>query len=130
MNVIVPQQPPDGLIITGVVLQINRCRGMPKLVDCDPKTDCFLNALRDLFAELAPIPGFTVLAGKQPRGIRSPKQGRSKLVDVFVNKIGQWLVELEVQGDVVLHVIIWEYQPVRRVEAAGLDEGFRRARCG
>ena len=72
---------------------------------------------------------FTVLAGKQPRGIRSPKQRRSKLMDVFVDQIGQWLVELEVQGDVVLYVIIWEYQPVRRVSPPGLIR-FSSTRCG
>ena len=65
LNVFVSEEPSDSLIITGVVLQINRCRSVPKLMDCDPKTGRFLNALRDLFAKLEPTPRCTISTGKQ-----------------------------------------------------------------
>ena len=64
----------------------------------------------------------TSFAWEQPGGIRSAKQRRPELMNVFVDEVGQRLIELEVQIDSVLHVIMRENEPIGRVQPARLDQ--------
>ena len=47
--------------------------------------------------------------------IRSAQHRRPELMNVFVDEVGQGLIELEVQIDTVLYVIVREDEPVRCV---------------
>ena len=76
----------------------------------------------DLLAEHESLFRLTALAREQPRGIRSAKQRRPELMNVFVDEVGQGLIELEIQIDTVLHVIVRENEPVGRVQPARLDQ--------
>ena len=68
----VSQHSPDRLIISRVVLEINRRRSVSKLMDRNSQADGFLNTLCDLLAEQEPVLRLTGFARKQPAGIRSP----------------------------------------------------------
>ena len=50
LAITVSKQLPHGLVLTRMVLEINRRRGVSKLMDRDPKSDRFLNARGDLLA--------------------------------------------------------------------------------
>ena len=64
----------------------------------------------------------TGLAWEQPGGIRAAKQRRPELMNVFIDEVGQRLIELEVQIDTVLHIIVREHQPIGRVQPTRFDE--------
>jgi hypothetical protein len=68
------------------------------------------------------ILGLTVLSRKQPGGVRSAKQRRSELMNIFINEIRQGLIELEIQIHSVLHIIVGENEPIRSLQPARLDK--------
>ena len=111
------KQPPYGLVVPRPVFEIDRRRSMSELVNGDPKSHRLLNALSDLQLNVFATFGLTALAREQPGGIRSAKQRRPELMNVFVDEVGQGLIELEVQIDTVLYVIVRENEPVRRSSA-------------
>jgi hypothetical protein len=51
LDIAVSKQPPNGLIISWMVLEINRSGSVSKLMDRHPQSDCFLNANGNLFAK-------------------------------------------------------------------------------
>ena len=105
-----------------MVLEINRRRGVSKLMDRDPKSDRFLNARGDLLAELESVLWLTAFAREQPGGIRSAKPRRPELLNVFIDEVRQGSIELEAEIDTVLHIVVRENQPIGRVQPAGLDK--------
>ena len=122
LDIAVSKQPPYGLVVPWPVLEIDRRRSMPELVSRDPKSDRLLNAHGDLLAEHERRLRLTALAREQPGGIRAAKQRRPELMNVFVDEVGQRLIELEIQIDPVLHIIVRENEPVGRVQPARLDQ--------
>ncbi len=122
LAITVSKQLPHGLVLTRMVLEINRRRGVSKLMDRDPKSDRFLNARGDLLAELESVLWLTAFAREQPGGIRSAKPRRPELLNVFIDEVRQGLIELEAEIDTVLHIIVRENQPIGRVQPAGLDK--------
>ena len=51
LDVAVSKQSSNSFIIARTVLEINRSGSVSKLMDRHPQTDCFLNAIGNLFAE-------------------------------------------------------------------------------
>jgi hypothetical protein len=51
LDVAVPENAPDRLVVSGVMLEVDRRGGMSKLVRRDAKADRLLNSLGDLTAE-------------------------------------------------------------------------------
>src|ERR1019366_9185453 len=92
----VSKQPPYGLVVSWAVLEIDRRRGMSELVRRDPKSYRLLDPPGNLRPEREPHLRLTALAREQPRGIRSGKQDWSKLVNIFVDQIGQMLIKLKI----------------------------------
>jgi hypothetical protein len=78
------------------VLEINGRRGVTKLMNRYSKSDRFLDAHSDLSAKHESILRLTSLTREQPGGIRTAKQRRSELLNIFVNEVRQGLIELEV----------------------------------
>src|ERR1019366_8893566 len=118
----VSKQPPYGLVVSRAVLEIDRRRGMSELVRRNPESYRLLDPLGNLDAEHNSRLRPTALAREQPGGIRSVKHRRPEIMDVFVDEIGQGLVELEVEIDAVLHIIMRENEPVGHVQPARLDK--------
>ena len=116
------KDPPYGLVVPRPVLEIDRHRGVPELMSCDPYSRRFLDAHSNLFAEHQSRLRLTALTRKQPRGIRAAEQCRPELMNIFIDQISQRLIERKVQIDPVLHIIVREHKPVGRVQATGLDE--------
>ena len=112
-----PEEAPHGLVVPWLMLEIDRRRGVPELVSRDPEPRGLLDPLRDLGAEHVCRFGIAGDAREQPGGVRPAEQHRPELMDVFVDELGQGLVELEVEIDPVLDVIVREDQPVGRVRA-------------
>jgi hypothetical protein len=122
LDITVAKKPTHGLVVAEMVLQINRCRGVPELVNCEAKSGRFLHAHGDLFAEEQFMLRLTGLTREQPRGIRAAKQRRSELMNVYVNQVRQRLIELEIQVNPIFHIIVRKHEPIRRVDPAGLDK--------
>ena len=99
LDITVSKHPPYRLIGSRMMLEIDRRRGVAKLMRRDPKSDRLLDTFNYLFAEQQFILGLTALSRKQPGGVRSAKQRRSELMNIFINEVRQQLIELEVQID-------------------------------
>ncbi len=96
------KHPPYRLIVSRMMLEIDRRRSVAKLVRRDPKSGRLLDTFSNLLAEQQFILRLTALSWKQPGGVRPAKQRWSELMNIFVDEVGQGLIELEVQIDAVL----------------------------
>ena len=104
------------------MLEIDRRRSVAELVNRNPESDRFLDAHSNLLAKHDSRFRISVFAGEQAVGIRSTKQRRPELVNVFIDEVRQGLIEFEVQIDTVLDIIMRENEPIGRVEPARLDQ--------
>ena len=92
-----PEEAPDRLVIAGMVLQVDCGRCVPELVDGNPQSGCFLDSLRDLDAKQMRVLRSSRRPRKQPISIRTA-QARTILLNIFVNQIGQVVIELKVSS--------------------------------
>src|SRR2546421_10919971 len=86
LDIAVAEQPLDGLVFTGAVLEIDRRTGMAELVNCHPHARRLLDALRNLGAEHVCRLGLTGDAREQPRRVGATHQCRSELADVLIDE--------------------------------------------
>src|SRR4029077_3143121 len=96
LNIRGSKQPPHGLVGPRPVLEIDRRRSMPELVNGDPKSYRLLNASSNLKTERDCHLRLIRFAREQPRGIRSAKQSRPELMNIFIDEVCQVPIELEV----------------------------------
>ncbi len=122
LDIAVPKEAPHGFVISGMMLEIQRCSGMAELVDSEPQARSLVDPLDDLGAEHVRRLGVAGHAREQPGGVRAAQQHRPELMNVLIDELGQGLVELEVEVDPVLDVIVRKDQPVGRVQAPRLDQ--------
>src|SRR4051794_5824475 len=102
LDIAVAEQPLDGLVFTGAVLEIDRRTGMAELVNCHLHACRLLDTLSDLGAEHVRRLGLTGDAGEQPGRVGAACQGWFELVDVFINEPGESFVERKFEVDPVL----------------------------
>src|SRR6266404_8895444 len=89
LDVAVTEQPSDGLVFAGVVLEIDRRTGMAELVNRYAHARRLLDALRNLGAEHVCRLGLTGDAGEQPGRVGAARQGWQEFVDVFIDQSGE-----------------------------------------
>ena len=116
------KEPAHRLIVSRPVLEINRSCGMAKLVNRNTKASRFQYPLGDLVAEKDLHLWLTALAREEPGGVRAAQQCRPEVMDVFVDQVRQCVIELKIQIDPVLHIIMWENEPIGRVRPARFVE--------
>src|SRR5436190_23755234 len=69
LNILVPEQAPHGFVVTGMMLEIEGCRGMSELVDSDPQPGGLLDPLGDLCTKHVRRLGLPAFPWEQPRSI-------------------------------------------------------------
>lgn len=100
-DVAVAQEPSNGFVITGVVPQVDGGGRMAELMDGDPQTSRLLDPCCDLDPEQMRVLGPAGGPWEKPISIRSTKQGRAILLNIFVDQRGEVVVELKGQVDAV-----------------------------
>ena len=123
-DVAVAQEASNGFVITGVVPQVDNSGGAAELVDGDSQTRRLLDPFCDLDSEQMRILRAAGGAWEQPISIRSTKEGGTILLDIFVDQLGEVVVELKGRIDAVLHVIVGEYKQVGRLQSSWPDQVF------
>jgi len=98
LDIAVAENAPNRLVIAGMMFEIDGRGGMAELVNCDPHPRGLFNSLGDLRAEGLGVLASAGLAREQPELIRSAQQGRTELIDIFVDEGGQlgieWILEV------------------------------------
>src|SRR6266404_5950706 len=113
LDIAVAEQPLDGFVVAGVVLEIDRRTGMAELVNCYLHARRFLDSLLDLRAEHVRRFGLSGDTREQPARVGAARQRRPELMDVFIDEPGETFVERKFEIDPVLDVIVREDQPER-----------------
>ena len=118
LDTAMPEKPANGFIVAGPVAQIDGRCSMPELAESDRETRRLLDAVGNLDAEQMGVLWGAAFSGEKPVCVRTPQQGRSIVLYVFVDQASELLVQFERQFDPVLDVVVGEHQQIGRLKTS------------
>ena len=107
-----PQDAPHCFVVAGMMLEIEGCSRVPKLVGRNLQSCRFINSLGDLIAKRRQTFKSAVFAGEQPGFVCAAQQHGTEMMKILIDQLGEVFIQFEVQVDLVLHVVVGKHQPI------------------